>query len=58
MNSDEMKTLVVCIGIVCLTIYGAIALFHNLNSTITATIIGAITFVIGLFFGIKVGAKE
>lgn len=51
------KTTLAAIGIICLTVLEVVALLVKLDGQIFASIVAAITFMVGLVFGVKVKIK-
>lgn len=55
---DMSKMIVVIVGMLCLTALEIVAMFNQLDGTYFAAVVGAITTVVGFFFGLKIAQKE
>lgn len=51
-------SILLAIAIMCLTVLEVVAIYNQLNGTMFATVIGAITTLIGYYFGKRTAAKE
>lgn len=54
----EDRSVVIIVGVVCVTAILVVALCMGVDGTLLATGIGAICTIIGTFFGISVEAKK
>jgi len=51
------QTIVVCCALICLAAYSIVALIYNVNHLTSGSVVGAVTFIVGLAFGVRVTKK-
>lgn len=56
--NDNLKAIIVVVGLVCVTLLEVAAILSDIDGRLFATVIGAILTLVGLCFGIVLGAKK
>lgn len=56
-NLDD-KANVVIVGLICVTVLIALAIYKGINGVILTTGVGVISTILGIYFGIRVEAKK